>query len=349
MDRKIFLFLLILISQLCFSQSKAPSTIDNLRTDSEVESFVRNGKFGTPDRYSRFILKTVQGFTGNTTRISGKLKRAADSLGINKSFYKGDFDHNGLTDLVFIGDDQSCQGMSPDTKEPYSCDPNVNLILDFGKHHKLISVKPNYFDFAIPVVMTIDGRDYLKVITEVTEENLYSDRYVTTHKLVSKILDYQFGGLVEYHPNPSHHSIQKIELITDMCYGTCPVFTLKLNKSGSSEFMAENYNFFRHGDPHFKKKSHKAFKKGEGTFKTEINKADFQNLENLLNYLNFTELKEHYAVNWTDMQTANLIITYDDGKIKKVEDYGLSGTYGLKRLYALLFDIRFNQDWKKVK
>lgn len=88
MDRKIFLFILILISQLCFSQGKTPSTIDSLRTDSEVESFVRTGKFGTSDRYSKFILKTIQSFTRNTTGISDNLKRAADSLGVTKSFYK---------------------------------------------------------------------------------------------------------------------------------------------------------------------------------------------------------------------------------------------------------------------
>ncbi|KAA0127749.1 hypothetical protein FY557_11340 [Chryseobacterium sp. SN22] len=124
------------------------------------------------------------------------------------------------------------------------------------------------------MIIKIDGKDYLKVITEETEENLYSERYVTTHMLVSKILDYQFDGLVEYNPNPSHHSIQKIEFRTDMCYGTCPVFTLKLDKSGLSKFIAENYNFFKRDDPDFEKKSHKAFKKGEGTFETGIKKAD---------------------------------------------------------------------------
>ncbi len=349
MDRKVFLLTIILISQLCFSQGRALSEIDNLRTDSEVESFVRNSKFDTSDRYSKFILKTIQSFTGGFTGINNRLKKAADSLGVTKSFYKGDFDHNGLTDLIFIGDDQSCQGVSSDTHETYSCDSSINLLLDFGKHYKLTSVNPTYFDFAVPVVLNIHGKDYLKVITEEIEEDLYSDRYATSHKLVSKILDYQFDGLVEYNPNPSHHSIQKIEFKTDMCYGTCPVFTLELNKSGLSKFIAENYNFFKRDDPDFEKKSHKAFKKGEGNFETKMKEADFQNLENLLNYLNFTELKEHYAVNWTDSQTANLVITYDDGKIKKVEDYGLSGTYSLKVLYNLLFDVRFNQDWKKVK
>ncbi|MDQ1163067.1 hypothetical protein QE422_003435 [Chryseobacterium sp. SORGH_AS 447] len=349
MDKKVFLLTIILISQLCFSQGRALSKIDSLRTDSEVESFVRNSKFDTSDRYSKFILKTIQSFTGTSTDITDRLKRAADSLGVTKSFYKGDFDHNGLTDLIFIGDDQSCQGVSSDTHETYSYDSSINLLLDFGKHYKLTSVNPTYFDFAVPVVLNIDGKDYLKVITEEIEEDLYSDRYATTHKLVSKILDYQFDGLVEYNSNPSHHYIQKIEFTTGMCYGTCPVFTLKLNKSGLSKFIAENYNFFKSNDPDFEKKSHKAFKKGEGNFETKIKEADLQNLENLLNYLNFAELQDNYAVHWTDDQSVILTITYDNGKTKSIKDYGLSGTYGLKRLYQILFDIRFNQDWKKVK
>ncbi len=349
MGRKVFLLTIILISQLCFSQGRALSKIDSLRTDSEVESFVRNSKFDTYDRYSRFILKNIQSFTGGFTGINNRLKKAADSLGITESFYKGDFDHNGLTDLIFIGDDQSCQGTSPDAKETYSCNSSVNLLLDFGKHYKLTSVNPTYFDFAVPVVLNIHGKDYLKVITEEAEEDLYSDHYATTHKLVSKILDYQFDGLVEYNPNPSHHTIQKIEFTTDMCYGTCPVFTLELNKSGLSKFIAENYNFFNRDDPDFEKKSHKAFKKGEGNFETKIKEADFQNLENLLNYLNFAELQDNYAVHWTDDQSVILTITYDNGKTKSIKDYGLSGTYGLKRLYQILFDIRFNQGWKKVK
>ncbi|WP_378104262.1 DUF6438 domain-containing protein [Chryseobacterium sp. sg2396] len=349
MNKKIFLLTIILISQLCFSQGKALSKIDSLRTDSEVESFVRNGKFNISDRYSRFILKTIQSFTGGFTGINNRLKKAADSLGITESFYKGDFDHNGLTDLIFIGDDQSCQSTSSDAKETYSCYSSINLLLDFGKHYKLTSVKPTRFDFAVPVVLNIDGKDYLKVITEANEEGPYSDHYETAHKLVSKILDYQFDGLVEYNPDPSHHSIQKIEFRTDMCYGTCPVFTLELYKSGLSKFIAENYNFFKRDDPDFEKKSHKAFKKGEGNFETKMKEADFQNLENLLNYINFSELENNYAVNWTDSQTATLIITYNDGKIKKIEDYGLSGTYGLKILYQILFDLRFNQNWKKLK
>lgn len=347
MDRKIFFFTLILIGRLCFSQNKVPSTIDNLRTASEVESFVRISKPDKSDRYSKFILKTIQSFTESPAGITDKLKKAADSLEINQSFYKGDFDHNGLTDLIFIGDDQNCQEIS--SEEKISCIPSVNLLLDLGNKYEIKAIKPYYFNFAVPAVIQIGEKDYLKVIIEETEENLDPGSGGFTDRLVSKILTYRFDGLLEYNPAPRAHSIQKIEFTTGMCYGTCPIFTLELNKTGSSKFIAENYNFFKRDDPAFEKKSQKAFKKGEGTFETKIKEVDFQNLENVLNYINFTGLQNNYAVTWTDSQSATLIITYDHGKIRKIEDYGLSGTYGLKRLYQILFDMRFNQDWKKVK
>ena len=54
------------------------------------------------------------------------------------------------------------------------------------------------------------------------------------------------------------------------------------------------------------------------------------------------------GVNWTDDQTVELKIIYSSGKIKTISDYGASGSYGLKKVYKLLFDLRQNQNWKKI-
>jgi len=67
---------------------------------------------------------------------------------------------------------------------------------------------------------------------------------------------------------------------------------------------------------------------------------------NLLNYIDFETLQDNYAVNWTDDQTAKLKVTYDNGKVKSIRDYGLLGTYGLDRVYQLLFELRENQKWE---
>ncbi|MBK6499838.1 MAG: hypothetical protein IPG00_17450 [Saprospiraceae bacterium] len=68
----------------------------------------------------------------------------------------------------------------------------------------------------------------------------------------------------------------------------------------------------------------------------------------LINYIDFTNLKQDYYVDWTDDQDCTLKVVYDNNKVKEVRDYGLIGTFGLKKLYQQLFELRFNQDWKKI-
>ena len=58
--------------------------------------------------------------------------------------------------------------------------------------------------------------------------------------------------------------------------------------------------------------------------------------------------KQDYYVDWTDDQDCTLKVVYDNNKVKEVRDYGLIGTFGLKKLYQQLFELRFNQDWKKI-
>lgn len=58
--------------------------------------------------------------------------------------------------------------------------------------------------------------------------------------------------------------------------------------------------------------------------------------------MDFTNLEKDYAVGWTDDQSCTLKIVYDNNKTKVIEDYGLIGTFGLKKLYQQLFELRFN-------
>ena len=87
------------------------------------------------------------------------------------------------------------------------------------------------------------------------------------------------------------------------------------------------------------------FNDKSGKFKGQIKEKEFSRLIDLLQETDFVNLKDKYKVNRTDHQTAFLTITYDDGKIKKIEDYGLKGTDELVKLYKFLFDLRENQEW----
>ncbi len=88
-------------------------------------------------------------------------------------------------------------------------------------------------------------------------------------------------------------------------------------------------------------------KEASGNFNSKIMEDKYNDIVNLLNYVDFETLKDNYAVGWTDDQSSTLKITYDNGKVKSIEDYGLIGTYGLDRIYQLLFELRENQKWTK--
>ncbi|WP_160138457.1 DUF6438 domain-containing protein [Chryseobacterium sp. c4a] len=347
MDKKIITVLLFVIHQYYFSQSNT-SKIDSLGTIPEVESFIRSCAKSKDDKLSKFTLKTIKDF--NTYLISSKMKKKAKALGINKSFYKGDFNHDGRTDLLFIGDDKTCIQMSPDSKEETSCDVSVNVIFDLESGYVLKDVMRRYNNFIIPKVIKIDGMDYINIYYEYEENSLFS---TAPEKIFSKTLTYKFDNFIEYNPHPGKYSIKKISYEAGPCYGTCPMFKLELNKNKMSKFTALAFNFMDHYDSETAANAIGNLNKGknEGVFKSQIKPSDFANIEEILNYIDFPNLNNSYSISATDNPSSTLTIVYNTGKIKKTKkiyDYGLVGTYGLKILYTILFDLRFNQNWEKI-
>lgn len=89
------------------------------------------------------------------------------------------------------------------------------------------------------------------------------------------------------------------------------------------------------------------YNKRSGHFTTTIDDAHYRQLTAMINYVKLRSLKNKYAVRWTDDQTVSLEIKYNNGLVKKIEDYGAIGTFGLECLYNQLFALRNTQDWKK--
>jgi hypothetical protein len=133
---------------------------------------------------------------------------------------------------------------------------------------------------------------------------------------------------------PAKHKIEKIEYSTSGCYGTCPIFKLTINSDKTAKWHAKMYNKINN-------------KEVSGNFNTRVTEDKYNDIVNLLNYIDFETLQDNFAVTWTDDQTATLKITYDNGKVKSISDYGLIGTYGLDRVYQLLYELRENQKWTK--
>ncbi len=312
MKRKILtLLLLISLGFVSMAQTETKLKIDNLKTEKEVENFVKSFD---RKRYERFTISKIQDIKNRYGEKNNFCKKIADSLNITKSFYKADFDQNGLTDILVIG-------------KYY--DFNIFVAMDFGKDSlKLYTLTRRSFqNCVVPEISKIGDKTVI---------NYYDDS--EPNEIIKKVLVYKFGDFIEYNNNPKEYNIEKIEYQTTMCYGTCPKFSITIDKNKNGTFDAQNYN-----------RKERKRKEIKGEFTTTIKEEDYNNVIELLNYIDFPNLKDNYAVGWTDDQSCTLKITYDNGKIKEIKDYGLIGTFGLNRLYNLMFDLRFSQEWKRNK
>jgi len=291
---------------------KELTEIDSLKTDKQVENLVNRL---LDNENHPFLIRKISEFNGEP-RYSYCAKMA-DPLGIDKAFYKADFDGNQLTDLLVIGD---------------------------------------YYDFKIFTVLN-HGNDSLElkqltsrslrdcVFPKIKDDSIIEYYYYSNYRepnksgLQKKLLTYKFNDFVELNENPLEHQITEIEFETSGCFGTCPVFKLTLSQNQKSEFKAIAYNF----NDEWRRDSND----DEGNFRTILKEENWNELVEILNYIDFENLEESYTVNWTDDQTAILKIHYDNGKTKTIRDYGLIGTFGLSILYKKLFEIRKDQEWKK--
>jgi len=302
-----------ILSFVIFSKIRIKTKIENLKTDKEVENFIKSFH---KKKYAKFKIFKFKEYKGE-----GEIcKKIADSLNITKSFYKADFDNNGLTDILVIG---KYYGL------------NIFVVMDFGENNlKLYNLKKNYFPYCIvPKISKIGNKTVINYYYEKEHSWLNLKK---KFEIIKKTWVYKFGDFVEYNYNPKEYNIEKIEYETTPCFGFCSVFTIKIDQSKNAIFNAKMYN----------RKGRKG-KEIKGIFQTKIKENDYSKIVQLLNYIDFPNLKDNYSVGWTCDQSCILTVTYNNGKVKKINDYGLKGTSGLINLYGLMFNLRFNQDWKK--
>lgn len=309
MLKSALLFAFLIVTHMLSAQIH-PSKIDTILTDQEIEKVI-NSFFPGNEYFKLQKINTIQNKYGDTSFC----RRIADSLGITESFYKADLDKNGYTDLLAIGGFNNF---------------NIFVVMNYGGDSLALTrlTRDHFQECSFPKII----RD-----TVIRYYNMhYPGRRETGQPVFQqRDLVFKFGEWVELNPTPRTYQVEKIELEITPCYGRCPVFSISIDKDRTAIFKAERNN-----------KQTNDSKEIKGTFKTTIQQHSYATIISLLNYIDFTRLKDQYAVNWTDDQTAILKITYNNGQVKQINDYGMMGTYGLDRLYQLISDLRFNQDWK---
>lgn len=245
--------------------------------------------------------------TNKDIPIYSKLKADTLTTSSKTKFFKLDLNNDGLTDLVVNGD-------------------YLFAVIDEGKGN----VSFHYIDGG-----TFMLRTYILAYVDTTKTQVklivhpYSKHGVSASEIpFYDTLVYKYNGFVEFNRHPGKFGISKIAISTTQCFGTCPVFDLSVDHDGMAYYFAKQYN------------------KKTGRFSSEVNMETVKRLFELINYINVRALKDHYNVNWTDDQTINLTITYEDGSEKNIIDYGEIGTFGLKTLYEALYKIRGTQKWE---
>ncbi len=142
-------------------------------------------------------------------------------------------------------------------------------------------------------------------------------------------LVYLFNSFIEYNRHPLETLVfEQVHFATSRCLGECPVFQMTIRKDRAAAYNAMLFNELT------------------GNFIGTIPQNEFDELLQLLKYINPDQVKDAYSVNWTDDQTAFTKITFN-GRSKVIRDYGRLGTYGLGILYLKFLRWRTSVDWSE--
>ncbi|MEJ7847827.1 MAG: DUF6438 domain-containing protein [Pyrinomonadaceae bacterium] len=216
---------------------KFRNKIDNIKTDTDVDKLLDSID---RKRFEVFIVKEKLEIKNQKCKeLAGKVQA--------KSWSKVDFDNNGYTDILIIGDDFGLSSI---------------VVLDKGKNDFVIKNLTGgmFRNCAFPVVQNVEPQPLII--------------YHSANESETKTLIYKFGDFVEVNKSPQKYNIQKIEYKTPGCYGTCPIFEMNIDSDRSATYKPIAFN-----------KKQKGFLKGKiqpvqlGELFDLLNYIDFPNLQ----------------------------------------------------------------------
>lgn len=240
------LFLILLVFSSCKNEAEFVKTkpvfseLDNLKTKSEVEKFIQK----SDTNYRKFELKNIQDFNRRSSHDSIN-RILANSLDVRTNFTKADFDNNGYTDLLAIGDNHDCISFNPNFEGTVeSCSFSPIVLMNYGDNKtKVLRIDKEWGESMVPIVEYANAHPLLVIYKQKLKD--WKNKVYEKSK---KTLTFKFGNFIEYNKNPKKHNISKIEFATSGCYGTCPVYKLTLNRDSISIFNAKYYNFNKNRD-----------------------------------------------------------------------------------------------------
>lgn len=281
--------------------------VDLLKTDKDVETFVFKQLKNN---------NALPVFKINDLYKTDIQRNIAIKLGV-KTWQKADFNRDGRTDLLVY------------FKFRDDYDNNLVVFIDQGNFFSQIELGDFWFmkDLYYPIVYFDDNQPLLKLYSgcNYCSENM---------KIISDTatLIYKFGNFIEYVKDIPTRKIEKISITTSPCEGNCSTFVFSIDSNRVAKYfdlIYKNADIPDFGDEYV----------------SEVDSAKYAELIEIMNCIDFVNLNESYISGWQDLPDYTLRITYNGGLTKIIEDYGAKGTYGLRMIYDLLFEIKSTQKW----
>jgi len=227
---------------------------------------------------------------------------------------KADFNNDGRSDLIAIASVDGSQ--------------IINLVvIDTGNNNFKYFVINYSLAFQCEFITTVSQKKQQLLLFH--KANFSYDVKAPVKDETIDTLIYNFNAFIEQNRHPANYHIKYVVLRSSPCFGTCPVQELDIYKTGEVRYLGGRYS------------------KKQGTFRSKINQAKLDSLVNFINYLDIMQLKNSYAVDWTDSPTCYLTVAFDDGSVKNISDYGERGTFGLRTLYDMVWGFIPSQNWSK--
>ena len=294
-------------------------TINNLQTNEQVQSFIKT----LDSSYSGVSIIRPEPILEYYELVDSLTRFGASP------WEKADFDNNGLTDLLF-------NGFNTDTLNGYYCSRLSIAILDMGNGS--FRVKPlnlyNYQDYFAARTITINNKAYINTCRFAYQDNEAHTAYEAKYE--HDTLTYTFDEFIEL-SKPGNYAIEGIRY--------CSKTGFRLEQGYRIDIYGDSAILETGPVPLFGSDS---MEPGH-IAKARIDTATWSRIKAILQYMDCSHLKEFYRAPWTHGIPASLRIKYDGGKIKKISDYGLKGTYGLKVMHNLLADLKKTLHWKVFK
>jgi len=233
----------------------------------------------------------------------------------SKKWDVADFDKNSKADLLISGTVDGVRNMA------------YVVLADGDNHYRLEDVSPGgYYLVPVSVIKKI-GNDNAILLLQSVSGREWMDT-----------LTFKYGVFMKFHSVVITKKISLLHYRSTGCPGDCPVYKLIIDSSNvTMEALGPGGMNRKPGDTL------------RGTYNSNLTREKFNELTELVNYIDPLSLNSHYSVSKSDVPTGIIEIVFTDGTFKRIDDYGKVGTPGLIVLHKFLDNLRTSQSWKKTE